>query len=143
MSGKQDLQDLTGFSGWMFKEWRMLEDDTLTHKIIDCAMRVHNKLGSGFQEVVYQRCLSIEFRDISLIFEREKEMEIYYNGEMVGTRRLDFLVEGSVIVEIKAVAELTDVHLVQTKNYLKVFNIEKGLLLNFGAASLEFKRIFK
>ena len=106
-------------------------------------MRVHSKLGSGFQEVVYQRCLSIEFRDISLIFEREKEMEIYYNGEMVGTRRLDFLVEGSVIVEIKAVAELLDVHLVQTKNYLKVFNIEKGLLLNFGAASLEFKRIFK
>ena len=104
----------------------MFEEDKLTHKIIGCAMKVHSEIGCGFQEVIYQRCLSKEFRNIGLSYEREKEMEIYYKGEMVGTRRVDFLVEGSVIVELKAVKE-----------------IEKDLLLNFGSTSLEFKRLFK
>ena len=121
----------------------MFEDDKLTHKIIGCAMKVHSELGCGFQEVVYQRCLALEFRNAGLLYEREKEMEIYYQDEMVGTRRLDFLVEGSVIVELKALKELENVHIVQGKNYLKVFSIEKGLLINFGSTSLEFKRIFK
>ena len=121
----------------------MFEEDKLTHKIIGCAMKVHSEIGCGFQEVIYQRCLSKEFRNIGLSYEREKEMEIYYKGELVGTRRVDFLVEGSVIVELKAVKELENVHLVQAKNYLKIFKIKKGLLLNFGSASLEFKRLFK
>jgi GxxExxY protein len=121
----------------------MFEEDKLTHKIIGCAMNVHNAIGCGFQEVIYQRCLALEMEKQGLHFDREKEMEIHYQGEMVGTRRIDFLVEGSVIVELKALKELEDVHLVQGKNYLKVFNIEKGLLLNLGATSLEFKRLFK
>ena len=106
-------------------------------------MKVHSELGCDFQEVVYQICLALEFRNADLLYEREKEMEIYYKGEMVGTRRLYFLVAGSVIVEIKALSVLINVHLVQSKNYLKVFSFEKGLLINFGSTSLEFNRIFK
>ncbi|RLC54426.1 MAG: GxxExxY protein, partial [Candidatus Cloacimonadota bacterium] len=102
----------------------MFEEDKLTHKIIGCAMKVHSKIGCGFQEVIYQRCLAKEFQEIGLSFEREKEMEIFYKGELVGNRRVDFLVEGSVIVELKAVKELENIHLVQGKNYLKIFKIE-------------------
>lgn len=121
----------------------MFEEDKLTYKIIGCAMKVHNALGCGFQEVIYQRCLAKEFENAKLSFEREKEMDIYYNNEMVGTRRIDFLVEGKVVVELKAQAKLDDVYLVQGKNYLKVFNLEVGLLINFGSTSLETKRLFK
>jgi len=121
----------------------MFEEDSLMYKIIGCAMKVHNKLGCGFQEVIYQRCLAKEFELAGLSYEREKEMEIYYNDEMVGTRRLDFLVENQVIVELKALAKLGNVHLVQSINYLKIFNLEVGLLINFGSTSLETKRLFK
>ena len=118
-------------------------DDKLTYKIIGCAMKVHNELGNGFQEVIYQRCLALEFNEAGLMYEREKNQEIFYKGKMVGTRRADFIVEGKVLVELKALIKLEDVHLAQIKNYLVAYGFDIGLLINFGASSLEYKRIFK
>ena len=117
-------------------------NDELTHKIIGCAMNVHNTIGNGFQEVIYQRCLAIELQKAGLSFEREQEKQIYYDGIEVGTRRVDFLVENKVLVELKAIIKLEDVHLAQAKNYLEAFGFEIGLLINFGSKSLEFKRLF-
>nr|WP_132014099.1 GxxExxY protein [Hydrogenispora ethanolica] len=117
--------------------------DTLTHQIIGCAMRVHSKLGNGFTEAVYQRCMVIEFRKAGLAFEKEREQTIYYDDVEVGTRRVDFLVEGKVLVELKAIARLEEVHLAQALNYLEAFKLGTGLLINFGAKSLEFKRLIK
>jgi len=114
----------------------------LTHKIIGCAMEVHNKMGNGFQEVVYQRALAIEFSLQNVSFERELEMELQYKGEHVGTRRVDFLVEGKVMVEIKAVEKLEGVHKAQAINYCEAYNLADGLLINFGGESLDFKRVF-
>jgi GxxExxY protein len=116
--------------------------DEITYKINGCAMRVHNTLGNGFQEVIYQRCLAIELKKAGLIFEREKEQLIYYEGFEVGTRRADFIVENQVIVELKALINLEDVHLAQAKNYLVAYNFPVGLLINFGATSLQFKKVF-
>ena len=113
----------------------------LTAKIIGAAMEVHKTLGTGFQEVIYQRALALEFEVVGLSFSREHEMHIDYKGSGIGTRRIDFLVEGGVMVEIKALTKLEDVHLAQAINYLEVYNLEVGLLLNFGARSLEFKRV--
>ena len=113
----------------------------LTHKIIGCAMEVHKQLGNGFQEVIYQRALAIEMNDAGISFEREKEMPIYYKGQQIGTRRVDFLVEGVVSVELKGLTQLEDVHLAQAINYLEAYHIEVGLLINFGAKSLEFRRL--
>ncbi|WP_424337407.1 GxxExxY protein [Hydrogenispora ethanolica] len=121
----------------------MLIHDTLTHQIIGCAMRVHSKLGNGFTEAVYQRCMVIEFRKAGLAFEKEREQTIYYDDVEVGTRRVDFLVEGKVLVELKAIARLEEVHLAQALNYLEAFKLGTGLLINFGAKSLEFKRLIK
>ncbi|MFH1428447.1 MAG: GxxExxY protein [Candidatus Margulisiibacteriota bacterium] len=118
-------------------------NDKLTYDIIGCAMRVHSTLGNGFQEVIYQRCLAIELEKAGIGFEREVAQSIYYNGINVGTRRADFVVEGKVIVELKAVIKLEDVHLAQAKNYVVAYNFSKGLLINFGAESLQYKRIFK
>lgn len=115
----------------------------ITQKIIGCAMKVHNTLGNGFQEVIYQRCLAIEMDKQGLGFVREKEQIIYYEGVDVGTRRVDFLVENKILVEMKAVIHLENVHLAQAINYLEAFGLEVGLLLNFGATSLEFKRLQK
>jgi len=114
----------------------------LTHKIIGCAMEVHRLLGNGFQEVIYQRCLALEFSIQNLNFAREQEMEIFYKGTSVGTRRVDFFVEGKVMVEIKAVEKLEDVHKAQAINYCEAYNIADGLLINFGARSLDFKRVY-
>lgn len=113
----------------------------ITEKIIGAAMRVHAALGNGFQEVIYQRALAIEFRGLQISFEREFNMKIYYLGEEIGIRRVDFFVEGKVMVELKAVIRLENVHLAQAKNYLEAYNLEVGLLLNFGAISLEIKRL--
>jgi GxxExxY protein len=113
----------------------------ITQKIIGCAMKVHNTLGNGFQEVIYQRCLAIEMEKQGLGFVREQEQTIYYEGVDVGTRRVDFFVEDKVLVEIKAVIKLENVHLAQAINYLEAFNLEVGLLINFGSTSLEFKRL--
>ena len=111
----------------------------LTSKIIGCAMRVHAALGNGFQEVIYQRALAMEMRDAGLSFSREHEMPVYYKYEQIG--RVDFLVEGVVSVELKAITVLEDVHLAQAINYLEAYDLEIGLLINFGARSLQFKRV--
>lgn len=119
-----------------------MEYEALTHKIIGAAMEVHKQLGNGFQEVIYQRALSIEMNLQNIEHEREKEMPLMYKGFDVGTRRVDFFVEEQVMVEIKAVINLEDVHLAQAKNYLEAYKMETGLLINFGSKSLQFKRIF-
>lgn len=113
----------------------------VTGKIIGCAMKVHSTLGNGFQEVIYQRCLAIEMEKQGLGFARELEMPIYYEGIEVGTRRVDFLVEDKIMLELKALSRLEDVHLAQALNYLEAYKLETGLLVNFGARSLEFKRV--
>ena len=113
----------------------------ITGQIIGCAMQVHNELGNGFQEVIYQRALAIEFDLNSIGYKREKEMNIFYKGENIGTRRVDFFVADKIMVELKAVIQLEDVHLAQAMNYLEVYNTEVGLLINFGARSLQFKRV--
>jgi GxxExxY protein len=115
--------------------------EEITKRIIGCAMRVHSTLGNGFQEVIYQRAMAIEMSFDALEFEREKEMEIFYRGEPIGARRVDFFVEGCIMVELKAVIDLEDVHLAQAMNYLEAYNMEIGLLINFGAKSLQFKRV--
>ncbi|MDR3000113.1 MAG: GxxExxY protein [Fibromonadaceae bacterium] len=116
--------------------------DELTYKVIGCSMNVHNVLGNGFQEVIYQRCLAIELSKAGLEFEREKEQIIYYKSFEVGTRRVDFVVENKIIVELKALTSLEDVHLAQAKNYLTAYNFPIGLLINFGSISLEYKLVF-
>lgn len=116
--------------------------EELTHKIIGCAMKVHSTLGNGFQEVIYQRALSIEMQKQGLSFQREMEMSIYYEGFDIGTRRVDFFVEENIMVELKALIKLEDVHLAQAMNYCQAYNLPIGLLINFGAKSLEFKRVY-
>ena len=135
-----------------------MEKDKLTFDIIGCAMKVHNTLGNGFthvefifkmyswsfaiQEVIYQRCLAIELERAGIEFVREAEQTIYYEGINVGTRRADFVVENKVIIELKALTNMEDVHLAQAKNYVVAYKFEKGLLINFGAKSLQYKLIF-
>jgi len=119
-----------------------MEKDKLTYDIIGCAMRVHNTLGNGFQEVIYQRCLAIELQKAGINYEREVEQSIYYEEINVGTRRADFVVDNKVIVELKALINLEDVHLAQAKNYVVAYNFDKGLLINFGAVSLQYKLVF-
>lgn len=116
--------------------------EELTHKIIGCAMKVHSTLGNGFQEVIYQRALAIEMEKQGLGFQREMEMTIFYDGIDIGTRRVDFFVEDVIMVEIKAVIKLEDVHLAQAMNYCQAYNLPIGLLINFGAKSMEFKRVY-
>ena len=113
----------------------------VTRRIIGSAMKVHSTLGNGFQEVIYQRALAIEMGEQGLSFQRELEMPIFYSKEEIGTRRVDFLVEDKVMVELKAITKLEDVHLAQAINYLEAYKLEVGLLLNFGAKSLEFRRL--
>lgn len=113
----------------------------LTSKIIRCAMNVHSVLGNGFQEVIYQRALEIEMRLENISFNREFEMPIFYRQQRIGTRRVDFLVEGIISVELKAMIKIEDVHFAQTINYLEAYNLEIGLLINFGERSLNFKRL--
>lgn len=113
----------------------------LTERIIGCALRVHNYLGNGFQEVVYQRALAIEFDEAKLDFAREDEMSIKYKSHDIGTRRVDFFVENKILVEIKAITKLDNIHLAQAINYLEAFDKEIGLLINFGSSSMEFKRV--
>jgi|SRR5579871_6492262 len=113
----------------------------ITEKIIGAAMKVHATLGNGFQEVIYQRALAIEMKKFRLAFEREYNMKIFYSGEEIGERRVDFFVENKIMVELKALLKLEDVHIAQAKNYLEAYNMEVGLLINFGSISLEFKRL--
>ena len=116
--------------------------DQLTYDIIGCAMKVHNTLGPGFQEVIYQRCLAIELERAGLDYAREQEHPIYYDGIEVGTRRADFVVQNRVVVELKALTKLEEVHLAQAKNYTVAYDLPLGLLINFGGKSLEHKLLF-
>ena len=116
--------------------------DDLTYKIIGCAMQVHKTMGVGFQELIYQRCLAIELDKAALDFERELECPVYYGDIHVGTRRADFVIEHQVVVELKALVALENVHLAQAKNYVVAFNFNKGLLINFGSQSLQYKLLF-
>jgi len=119
------------------------EHSELTSKIIGCAMEVHKTLGNGFQEVIYQRSMAIEMMNRNLPFLREMEMTIFYKGQEIGVRRVDFFVADKVMVELKAVIQLEDVHLAQAMNYLEAYKMNVGLLINFGAKSLQFKRVMK
>ncbi|MCE2935522.1 MAG: GxxExxY protein [Cyclobacteriaceae bacterium] len=116
--------------------------EEITHRIIGCAMKVHSTLGNGFQEVIYQRALAIEMEKQGLGFQREMEMDIYYEEHLIGSRRVDFFVETKIMVELKAVIKLEDIHLAQAMNYCQAYNLPIGLLINFGARSMEFKRVY-
>lgn len=105
-------------------------------------MTLHNTLGNGFQEVIYQRCLTIEMEKAGLTFAREIEQPVYYDGIEVGIRRGDFIVENSIVVELKALINLQDVHLAQAKNYVVAYDFEEGLLINFGGTSLQYKKVY-
>jgi len=113
----------------------------ITEKIIGSSMKVHAALGNGFQEVIYQRALEIEMQEARLHFARELSMPIYYKGKHIGERRVDFFVEEKIMVELKAIINLENVHLAQAKNYLEAYNMQVGLLINFGSISLQFKRL--
>ena len=115
----------------------------ITYAINGAAMEVHSKLGCGFQEVIYQRALSIELDWRGIKHNREQELPVWYKGIDIGTRRVDFLIDVNLIVEIKALSKLEDVHLAQTLNYLKIFNLDVALLINFGAVQLEYRRLIK
>ncbi len=113
----------------------------LTGKIIGAAMTVHSALGNGFQEVIYQRALAIELEIAEIPFSREHEMPIFYRDRHIGTRRVDFLVDGKISVELKASIAIEPVHLAQAINYLEAYNLEIGLLINFGNTKLRFHRL--
>jgi GxxExxY protein len=115
----------------------------ITAKVIEAAYSVHNFLGNGFQEVIYQRALMREFIDLGLMFEREKEMTIIYKEAKIGLRRVDFLVDEDIMVELKAITKLEDVHLAQLINYIEAYKVKLGLLINFGGRSLEVRRFVK
>ncbi|AFY54920.1 hypothetical protein Riv7116_2405 [Rivularia sp. PCC 7116] len=117
----------------------------ITQKIIGASFEVHKFLGNGFQEVIYQRALAYELHQAKLKFAREIEQKIYYKNlpEPIGTRRADFVVEDKILVELKAVIQLDNAHLAQALNYLKVYKLEVGLLINFGSKSLTFKRLIR
>ena len=119
----------------------MMKYSDITEKIIGCAMNLHRELGSGFQEYIYQRALEIELKKALIKFIREYEMPIYYQGEKIGLRIVDFFVDEKIMVELKALTDLTDTHLAQGLNYLEASGYEVGLLINFGARSLQFKRL--
>ncbi len=115
--------------------------EEITKRIIAASMKVHSELGNGFQEVIYQRALEIEMSFENLSFQREMEMPVFYRDRQIGTRRVDFFVEEKIMVELKAIIHLEDVHLAQAMNYLEAYKMEIGLLINFGSKSLEFKRV--
>ncbi len=113
----------------------------LTGRIIGCAMEVHKSLGNGFQEVIYQRALGIEFDFKKLLYVREEEIPVFYRDIPIGSRRVDFIVENNILIELKAISKLDDVHLAQAINYMEAFKMEICLLINFGSRSMEFRRL--
>ncbi len=114
----------------------------LTHQIIGCAMKVHNVLGCGFQEVIYQGALAIEMEKQGLAYQREMSMTIFYEGIDIGRRIVDFFVSDLIMLELKAVSILDDSHLNQAMNYCQAYKLPIGLLINFGGRSLEYKRVY-
>lgn len=119
-----------------------MREDDLTYKVIGCAMKVHAILGSGYQEIIYQRALAIELAKQGIRFVREYKMQVFYKGIKIGERRVDFLIEDWLVLEIKAVSNLEDSFLAQTMNYLEMFKFSYGLLINFGSSRLVCKRIY-
>lgn len=113
----------------------------ITEKIIGCAMKVHSKMGNGYREAIYQKCLEVEFKKAGLLFSRELEVNVFYEDFIVGKRRVDFLVEEVIAVELKAITELDQENLNQALNYLEAYKKEIGLLINFGSKKLQFKRL--
>jgi GxxExxY protein len=140
-------EELAGWGAWVRAKdgdvAEKLKYSDITGKIIGAAFEVHKFLGNGFQEVIYQRALAYEMSQAGLVFAREIEQDIFYKDlpEPIGRRRADFVVEGKVLVELKAVIQLEDVHWAQVLNYLKAYRLEVGLLINFGSKSLTFKRL--
>lgn len=112
----------------------------LTGSVIGAAMQVHSELGNGFPEVIYQRSLALELQNKAINYQREESMPLFYKGQNVGSRRGDFIVDDKVLVELKAVSEINETHYNQVLNYLTAFELEVGLLINFGENSLKFKR---
>ena len=113
----------------------------ITEKIIGASMTVHKNLGGGnFTEKIFQRALLLELTDMGILFESEKELPVHYKGKLIGKKRVDVLVDEKVLVELKAISQLEKIHFNQVINYLKVFNLEVGLLVNFGTDSLQVKR---
>jgi GxxExxY protein len=125
----------------VYKEADRYRFEDLSRKIIGAAIEVHRELGPGFLENIYEEALKIEFSEHNLKFDSQKEIKIKYLGTEIGTHRLDLLVENKVIVELKAVKELTDIHFAQLRSYLKATGLKVGLLLNFAKPTLEIKRV--
>jgi GxxExxY protein len=117
-----------------------MEHEELTRQIIGCAYKVYNTMGHGFLESVYENCMLIELRKLGLRVENQHKIKVFYDGQVVGDSEADLFVEGVVIVELKAVRTLLQVHEVQLVNYLKATGIDVGLLLNFGEQRVEVKR---
>ena len=104
-------------------------------------MKVHSTLGNGFQEVIYQRALDIELKKNGIECIREFDMPIFYDRQHIGSRRVDFLVNGNISVELKALLKLENVHLAQAMNYLEAYSIQIGLLINFGSPKLQYHQL--
>lgn len=113
----------------------------ITSAILGAAFEVHKQIGCGFVEAVYHRAMLWELYLRKIEHESEKELPIYYKNHKVGSRRADILVNKLVIIELKATSQLENIHLAQAINYLETFNLDVGLLLNFGSRSLEYKRV--
>lgn len=120
---------------------RELKYKGITEKIIGAAMKVHSTLGNGSQEIIYQRAMALQMEAFGLTFVRECNMQIFYLEKYIGDRRVDFFVDDKICVELKALTKLEPVHFAQSRNYLEAFNIEIGLIINFGTISLEYKRL--
>jgi GxxExxY protein len=120
----------------------MDDTDELIRKIIGGAMKVHRFLRNGFQEKIYCRALAVKLKLRKISFEREKSMQIIYEGHEIGVRRVDFYVDNKIMIEIKAVETLEGKHMAQALNYLEIYNLKSGLLINFGSKSLQFKRLY-
>lgn len=119
-----------------------MKEQKLSYRIIGCAMRVHTNLGTGYQELIYQRALELEFEREGLNFEREKSMPVTYRNQQIGTRRVDFFIEGKVMLELKAIWQLEPIHRVQTQNYCQMYELPFGLLINFGGTELQYQRVY-
>ena len=115
--------------------------EDLSGKIIGAAIKVHRELGSAYEEKIYQRALYLEFQKAKLSFAREKEINIKYQGVTLGKKKLDFVVDNKIIIELKKSDEINNVHIAQVVSYLKTLGLQLGLILNFGLSKLQIKRV--
>jgi GxxExxY protein len=122
------------------KAGKNLRDSNPTQEIIACAIRVHRTLGPGFLESVYEEALAVEFALSGIQFIRQHPVPLFYRDHQIGEHRLDFFVEGKIVVELKAISRLEDIHFAIGRSYLKAANLNDGLLLNFATAPLTIKR---